>query len=344
MDLNEVRREAKGKMKGDCGVYKVCDGDPSRLCMGLKYGDFPGMGGAGSGMSFRNNFIALEAIRLKMRVVGTPFEVDTGLRFFGKDLAMPIMGGSTSGTKYSIGDAISEGELSEAVIHGCKDAGSIGWRGDGAATIEHNPNLEACQNAGGHGVQIFKPVEQGLLLARIKDAEERGILATGVDLDGFGSQNMAKIGYPVYRKSIEDLREIVKSTRLPVIFKGIMTVEDADAVMGSGAAALVVSNHGGRVLDHTPGTAEVLPEIVDHVDGNMPVFVDGAVRSGWDALKMLALGADGVLIGRDLVRAAVGGGTEGVRLHMEFLQKTLVSAMRMTDCPDLRSIGPRILA
>ncbi|UCC92547.1 MAG: alpha-hydroxy-acid oxidizing protein, partial [Thermoplasmata archaeon] len=77
MDLNEVRREAKGKLKGYCGVYKVCDGDPSRLCMGLKYGDFPGMGGAGSGVSFRNNFLALDAIRLKMRVVGEQIEPDT---------------------------------------------------------------------------------------------------------------------------------------------------------------------------------------------------------------------------------------------------------------------------
>jgi 4-hydroxymandelate oxidase len=343
MDLNEVRTEAKGKLKGYCSIYKVCDGDPGRSCMGLKYGDFPGMGGAGSGMSFRNNFLALEAIRLKMRVVGEPIEVDTSFKFFGKDLAMPVMGASTSGTKFSIGNAITEAELSVAVVNGCKEAGSIGWRGDGAATIEYNPNLEACERAGGHGVQIFKPVEQELLLRRIKDAENRGILATGVDLDGFGSPNMAKIGYPVYRKTVDELREIVRSTKLPVIFKGIMTVEDADAIMGSGAAGLVVSNHGGRVLDHTPGTAEVLPGIVDHVDGNMPVFVDGAVRSGWDALKMLALGADGVLIGRDLIRSAVGGGAEGVRLHLEFMQRTLASAMRMTDCSDLRSIGPRIL-
>ena len=212
--------------------------------------------GAGSGMSFRNNFQALEAVRLKMRVVGEPFDPDTGFRFFGKDLAMPIMGASTSGTKYSIGDAITEGELSVAVVNGCKEAGSIGWRGDGAATIEVNPNLQAIEDAGGHGVQVFKPVEQELLLRRIKDAEGRGTVAVGVDLDGFGSQNMAKIGYPVYRKSLADLKELVKSTKLPVIFKGIMTVEDADAVMESGAAALVVSNHGGRVLDHTPGTAE----------------------------------------------------------------------------------------
>jgi len=344
MDLNEVRSEAKPKLKGYCGVYKVCDGDPSRLCMGLKYGDFPGMGGAGSGMSFRNNFLALEAVRLRMRVVGEPFDPDTTFEFLGKRLSMPVMGASTSGTKYSIGDAITEGELSVAVVNGCKDAGSIGWRGDGAATIEHNPNLQAIQDAGGHGVQVFKPVEQGLLLRRIADAEARGTLAVGVDLDGFGSQNMAKIGYPVFRKSMADLRDIVGSTQLPVVFKGIMTVEDADAVLQSGASALVVSNHGGRVLDHTPGTAEVLPAIAQHVDGRIPVFADGAVRSGWDALKMLALGADGVLIGRDLVRAAVGGGAEGVRLHMEFMRKSLASAMRMTDCPDLASVGPRILA
>jgi isopentenyl diphosphate isomerase/L-lactate dehydrogenase-like FMN-dependent dehydrogenase len=344
MDLNEVRKNARDKLKGSCAVYKVCDGDPDRICMGLKYGDVPGMGGAGSGMSFRNNFLALQNVRFKMRVVGGPIDPDPSFEFFGQRLSMPIMGASTSGAKTSIKEAITEGELSEAVVDGCREAGTIGWRGDGADTIEHNPNLEAIARADGWGVQIFKPVEQELLLQRIRDCEPKGLVATGVDLDGFGSQNMAKIGYPVYRKSLDDLKEIVGATHIPVIFKGIMCVDDAAAVVDSGAAGIVVSNHGGRVMDHTPGVAEVLPSIVEFVDRRMPVFADGAVRSGYDALKLIALGADGVLVGRPLVRGAVGGGTEGVRLHMEFMRSTLLSAMRMTDCADLASVDANILA
>jgi isopentenyl diphosphate isomerase/L-lactate dehydrogenase-like FMN-dependent dehydrogenase len=120
-------------------------------------------------------------------------------------------------------------------------------------------------------------------------------------------------------------------------------VEDAAAVMDSGAAAIGVSNHGGRVLDHTPGVAEVLPDIVQLVGKRMKVFADGAVRSGYDAIKLLALGVDIVMIGRPLVRSVVGGGVEGVRLQMEFQKSTLRAAMRMTDCPDVASIGPQIL-
>jgi len=90
---------------------------------------------------------------------------------------------------------------------------------------------------------------------------------------------MAKVGYPVYRKTAEELKEIVSSTNLPVLFKGVMDLEDAEAVIDSGAAAIAVSNHGGRVLDYTPGVAEVLPGIAQLVDGRMLVFADGAVRS-----------------------------------------------------------------
>ena len=154
---------------------------------------------------------------------------------------------------------------------------------------------------------------------------------------------MAKHNKPVFRKSIEDLKELSGSTRLPFIVKGLMCAEDAEAAVQAGAAAIVVSNHGGRVLDHTPGTAEVLPEIVSALKGKVMVIVDGGVRTGYDVLKMLALGADGVLIGRDAARAAIGGGIEGVEVHMEYLKKTLGKAMLMTGCPSIKEISEDIL-
>jgi len=154
---------------------------------------------------------------------------------------------------------------------------------------------------------------------------------------------MNKNKQPVFRKSVEDLQELVQSTSLPFIVKGIMCVPDAEAAVQAGAAAIVVSNHGGRVLDSTPGTAAVLPTIAKAVGSTVPILADGGVRTGTDVLKMLALGAQGVLIGRDIIRAAVGGGAEGVRGHMEHLQKNLASAMLMTGCPTLADIAPAIL-
>jgi 4-hydroxymandelate oxidase len=344
MDLNEVRRNARDRLKGTCAVYKVCDGDPDRICQGLKYGDVPGMGGAGCGASFRNNFLALSGIHLKMRVTGGFIDPDPTCELLGRKLSMPIIGASTSGMRTSLKGAITEEELCECTVAGCKAAGTISARGDGADTIDDNPGLAAIKRAGGWGIQVFKPVEQGLLLKRIAEAEAAGVVAVGVDLDGCGSINMAKVGYPVYRKTAEELKQIVRSTKLPVLFKGVMAVEDAQVVLESGAAAIAVSNHGGRVLDYTPGVAEVLPGIAQLVDGRMLVFADGAVRSGYDAIKLLALGADVVMVGRPLIRAVVGGGAEGVRLQMEFLKSTFVAAMRMTDCEDLAAIGPHIIA
>ena len=154
---------------------------------------------------------------------------------------------------------------------------------------------------------------------------------------------MSKHEKPVFRKSVEDLKELAKSTTLPFIVKGIMSVEDALNVVETGASALVVSNHGGRVLDHTPGTAKVLPEIVDAVRGKIKIMVDGGVRTGYDVLKMLAIGAESVLIGRDIIRAAVGGGVEGVQIQMNYLKQTLKKAMKMTDCQNLNSISREIL-
>jgi isopentenyl diphosphate isomerase/L-lactate dehydrogenase-like FMN-dependent dehydrogenase len=131
---------------------------------------------------------------------------------------------------------------------------------------------------------------------------------------------------------------------LPVVIEGIMCAKDAQVAVEAGAAAVVVSNHGGRVLDSTPGTADVLEEIVEAVSASkVMVLTDGGIRTGYDVLKMLALGAKAVLIGRDIVRAAVGARSDGVRLQMEYLQKTLTKAMLMTGCKSLAQISSDIV-
>jgi isopentenyl diphosphate isomerase/L-lactate dehydrogenase-like FMN-dependent dehydrogenase len=345
MTLTKVREEAKKKLMGVCGVYKICDGDAMRICQGQSYGRPLGFGGIGSGASFNNNVLALKNLKLKMKVIGDHFEADTKYDFFGIELSMPIMGASVAGVNSFGGEkVISEKEFCRSVVLGCKAAGTLGWRGDTYTySLDNSYGIDAINEAGGLGVKIVKPREQEAIIGFFKKAEKAKSVAVGVDIDGCGSYAMATHNKPVFKKNFDDLKELVTSIKLPVIVKGIMCVEDAVAAKDAGAAAIVVSNHGGRVLDHTPGTIEVLPEIVAELEGKIRIIIDGGFRTGNDILKALALGAESVLIGRDIVRAAVGAGTEGVRIQMAYLQNTLAKAMKITDCNNLRDIGSEIL-
>ncbi len=347
LTLEEVRNRAKEKLKQVCMVYKDCDGGPTRFCQGQHYGRPLGFGGIGSGASFHNNWLALRRIKLKMKLISENFEPDTSIQLFGKNLTMPVMAASVSGVNSFGGDSvITESKFCNSVINGCKDAGTLGWRGDTYTyNVEENSfGLNAIESAGGWGIKIVKPRSQEEIKKFFKKAEKVGAIAVGVDTDGCGSYMMNKHNKPVFRKTPEDIQELVSSTNLPVIIKGIMCKEDAVDAIEAGASAIVVSNHGGRVLDHTPGTADVLPSIVNAVrKKDALIFVDGGVRTGYDVIKMLALGADGVLVGRDIVRAAVGGGSEGVKLQMNYLQQTLVKAMKMTGCSLLKEITLDIL-
>jgi 4-hydroxymandelate oxidase len=343
--IEDVRNIAREKLKGICGVYKDCDGDPRRLCQGQSYGRALGIGGIGSGASFNNNFLALRKYKLKMKLIGEDFNPDTSYNFFGRELSMPIMAASVAGVNSFGGDrVISEDSFCRSVILGCRDAGTLGWRGDTYTySLEDSYGLNAIAEAGGLGVKIVKPRDQGTIMQFFNKAEDIRCIAVGVDIDGCGSYAMAKHNEPVFKKSLEELKELVSSTTLPVIIKGIMSVEDALLAIEAGAAAIVVSNHGGRVLDHTPGTAEVLPNIVKEIKGKIKIIIDGGIRTGYDVLKMLALGAESVLIGRDIIRASVGGGIKGVQIHMEYMQQTLTKAMKMTNCKSLLEITPDIL-
>lgn len=345
LSLEEVREAAKAKLKGICGVYRICDGQDVRLCQGHSYGSPIGLGGIGSGASFANNIKALDNILLKPSLIGPDFQPDTRFDFFGRALSMPIMAASVSGTASFGGDAvIAEPEFCRAVVDGCKDAGSMGWRGDSFNySIDKPHGISAIAAAGGWGVQIIKPRGQAAVISFFKKAEAAQCVAVGIDIDGYGSNAMSRHNQPVFRKSIGDLKELVSSTALPFIVKGVMSVEDAEAAVVAGAAAIVVSNHGGRVLDHAPGTVEVLPEIAKAVGHKTLIMADGGIRTGYDALKMLASGAKAVLIGRDVVRAAIGAGAEGVSAQMLFLKDDLARAMKMTGCATLDRISSGLL-
>ena len=146
---------------------------------------------------------------------------------------------------------------------------------------------------------------------------------------------------PAGSKTVEQLAEIAKMAGKPFIVKGIMTVKGALKAKQAGAAAIVVSNHGGRVLDQCPATAEVLPAIVEALKGSgVKILVDGGLRSGVDVFKALAMGADAVIIARPFVSAVYGGGEEGVKLYIDKIGGELSDAMTMCGAKSLKDITP----
>ncbi len=133
----------------------------------------------------------------------------------------------------------------------------------------------------------------------------------------------------------DQLRSWVKA---PLIIKGILTPEDARLAIEHGADGIVVSNHGGRYLEATPSTIEVLPAIVDAVAGKIPVLIDGGFRRGTDILKALALGAKAVLVGRPVLWGLAAYGSPGVRAVLEMLQNELALAMGLSGKPNLAAV------
>lgn len=142
----------------------------------------------------------------------------------------------------------------------------------------------------------------------------------------------------------DDLAFVREHWRGTLVIKGVLAPDDAEAAVQAGADGIVVSNHGGRQLDGALGSAEALPAIVARIGGRATILVDGGVRSGIDLLKMLALGADGALLGRAWAYALAVGGQAGVSALLDSFGRDLRAAMAMTGCRSLADIGPHLLA
>ena len=336
MNWQEVKKIAKEKLKPYCRVCPVCNGV---ACAG----EVPGMGGVGTGSSFKANFEALNRIKLNLLTIHDVRNPDTEIEFFGQKLSLPVMAAPITGTTYNMGGAITEDVYTQEVIAGSTMAGTVGWTGDGADPLMYGSGIDAIKKNDGKGIPIIKPRAQDEIIKRIRLAEEAGALAVGVDIDGAGLVTMALKGQPVSPKSPSEIEDLVKATKLPFILKGIMTLKEAEIAYNLGVSAIVVSNHGGRILDHTPGVAEVLPEIADKLKGKITIIADGGVRSGVDVLKLLALGADAVLIGRPVVVAVFGGGREALKLYFDTIKSELKQAMLLTGVASVKNVPKEIL-
>lgn len=336
MDLASVRKIAKEQLQPYCRVCTVCDG---RVCAG----EVPGMGGTGTGSAFRVNLEALARHRFNLRTLHQVKTTDTTVSLWGQQLSMPILAAPITGVSYNMGGKMAEDAFTDVWVGGALQAGSLGMIGDGADPIMYEGGCTAIQAAAGKGVPVIKPRSQDEIIKRIRQAEKIGAVAVGMDVDGAGLITMALKGQPVSPKTRDELKEVIASTSLPFIVKGIMTADEAEVAAECGASAIVVSNHGGRVLDFTPGAADVLASIADKVKGKVTILADGGVRSGADVLKLLALGADAVLVGRPLVVGAFGGGKDGVALLLNKMKNELIGAMLLTGTADVKNVSRNIL-
>lgn len=334
--MKEIYDNAKKLMKGFCRVCPQCNG---KACAG----EVPGMGGLGTGASFHSNFDSLAAIKFNMRLIHDVTEPDTSVTILGKRLDIPLLAAPIGGVSFNMGDGISEEDYISSIINGCHKKGILGCTGDGVPDFIHESGFNAIRAAGGNGIPFIKPWEDKELFEKLEKAEKTGTEIVGMDIDAAGLVTLRQMGRPVSPKTPEQLKEIIESTPMKFILKGIMTVDQAKLAAEAGADAIVVSNHGGRVFDSLPGAADVLEPIVFAVSDKVEILADGGVRTGADVLKLLALGADAVMIGRPFSIAAVGGLQKGVESYIDKIKSELVQSMVLTGSASADNVSETIL-
>jgi isopentenyl diphosphate isomerase/L-lactate dehydrogenase-like FMN-dependent dehydrogenase len=298
----------------------------------------------GTGTSFQNNIKALSKYNIITRYIHGVTIPDTSCEFLGIKLSAPVAAAPITGTHTNMGGGMSEEDYARAVISGCNLSKTIAFIGDGATPSKYKIGIDTAAELGGNAIPVFKPrADESEILKRIEAAYEAGLPAVGIDIDAAAFITMALKGQAVEPKSIKKLKNIIKKSKLPVIIKGIMSKEDALSAIDAGACAIIVSNHGGRVLDYMPGAMDVLAGICDAVKKKVPVIADGGARSGIDIAKYIAMGADIVSVGRPVSIGAYGGDDEGVYLVMEQLKEEFYKTMLLTGSKKVSDIGKDIL-
>lgn len=331
MTQKEVLKQARTCLGPYCKGCQVCDG---RACKN----QIPGPGAKGVGDTAIRNYEKWKEIRVQMDTLCENRPVDTTCRLFGRTFAYPFFAGPVGAVKLHYGDKYGDEQYNDILVSACAGEGIAAFTGDGTDPRVMEAATAAVRAAKGVGVPVIKPWNMENIREKLALVRESGAFAAAMDVDAAGLPFLKNMTPPAGSKTTGELARIVREAEIPFIVKGIMTVKGALKAKEAGAAAIVVSNHGGRVLDQCPATAEVLPSIVKAVKGAMTVLVDGGIRSGTDIFKALAMGADGVLICRPFVTAAYGGGQEGAKELIGRLAQELSDTMAMCGAHSLSEI------
>lgn len=332
MNYSECIENARAKIGNYCKACPECNG---RACKN----QMPGPGAKGIGDTAIRNYDKWKEIRLNMDTLVEKRPIDTSLSLFGKEFKYPFFAGPVGAVNLHYGDCLNDVSYNDILVSACAEFGIAAFTGDGVDSNVMLAATKAIKKADGFGIPTVKPWNIELIREKLELVKESGAFAVAMDIDAAGLPFLKNLNPPAGSKSVEELSEIVDAAGLPFIVKGIMTVKGALKAKEAGASAIVVSNHGGRVLDQCPATAEVLEEIADAVDGSMKILVDGGIRSGTDVFKALALGADAVIIARPFVTAVYGGGREGVESYIQKISGELADTMAMCGVASLEEIS-----
>jgi isopentenyl diphosphate isomerase/L-lactate dehydrogenase-like FMN-dependent dehydrogenase len=312
-------------------------------------------GGSGDEWTLRENRAAFERWTFRPRVLCDVSEVSAATTVLGTRLELPVLVAPVAYQELFHPD----GECATA-----RGAAAVG-AGMCVSTFSTRMHEEIADAAPGlaQWCQLYVFQDRGATRERLAGAEAAGCSAVVLTVDTprlaqrerdlrVGFEIPAELPLPYARATIgdapqnpadqfalldasvswRDLEWIAGEGRLPLVLKGITTAEDAAIAVEHGAAAIVVSNHGGRQLDGVPATLDALPEVVDAVDGRTEIYVDGGIRRGTDVAKALALGAQAVLAGRAPMYGLAAAGEDGVRHALELLRDELLLALSLLGC------------
>ncbi len=337
MTYQEVLENAKKTIGPNCKVCPVCNG------LGCGH-TMPGPGSKAPGNGANDNYEAWRKIKLNMDclVENTPIETKTEL--FGRDFAFPLMTAPIGSIRLQFNPTDDVADFNEKCFAACETRGIMHAFGNGLEKRIWDRAITDGRAHGNDGIPVYNPDSvEGIeaLMDLYKGGESP--LAHCVVVDSAGLPHLRKLHGKGGTKSIEEIAQIEEYAKTPLIIKGIMTAKSAEKAVAAGADAIIVSNHGGRVLSDTPGTAEVLPEIVAAVKGKTKILVDGGIRSGLDVFKALALGADMCLICRPVLIAYYGGGQEGIELYLDKIKNELTDTMYMCGARKISDITPDMI-
>jgi isopentenyl diphosphate isomerase/L-lactate dehydrogenase-like FMN-dependent dehydrogenase len=263
-------------------------------------------------------------------------EASTEVSLFNRKFETPILSAALSHMT-----DITDKPL-EALAVGVKSSGSMMWVGI-ASSAQVRDVLETKVPT----VRIVKPLQDLRAVQKeLAEAEQGGAIALGMDIDFFyGGKRGDRVFAPkaMSPRSLTELRKLARDTQLPFILKGVLSTQDAEKALEIGAGGIVISNHGGVIIDYAAHSLELLLEIKALIGTEMPIFVDSGFRRGSDVMKALALGADAVLIGWPLVMGLAANGSQGVADMIRILTSELRRIMSVTGCKNLSEIDDRVL-
>ena len=323
--------------------------------------------GANDEITLRENHAAYERIQLHPRVLIDISKPDLSTEILGQQVNMPILVAPTAFHRM----AHPEGEM--ATVRAAGQAGTIMI----FSTLSNSSFEEVMPEATGPvWFQLYVYKDREATLSLVQRAESHGCTAIALTVDaqvwgrrerdiknrfrlpkGLSIKNLMPAGREEFPEekgdsglaayvawqfdptlAWKDVDWLCARSKIPVLLKGVLHPEDARLAIDHGAAGVIVSNHGARQLDTVPATIDVLPGIVEAVDGKIEVLIDGGIRRGTDVFKALALGAKAVAVGRPIIWGLAVDGQQGARSVLDLLRKDFQLTMKLCGCTSVEEI------